>query len=267
MTKTYFSEVPATAEGANARVAGLKEDDNPYALCGWSNKHQSWGLGWRIANEDIQKADLKRIGDAFRHKVKRELRVSKELQDHPLYEVLTSAIDQAVHGKGERHGGNKTPFLEQPWVHYAKLHGRGFLTGQAAKKLEEAAGRGLTGEAFEREVFGAIVYCGMAILRDRGTSETRPRKLYGSPTGRNAPEPETQGLPTDGARARNEVVHEAGLVDLDLAELELRVAANIMGSAPYSQADVVEKLTEAVFASEAFQNILNQEKEGGKDVD
>ena len=86
--------------------------------------------------------------------------------DHPLYDVLMLAITQAMYGKGERHGGNVTPFMDQPWVHYSKLHGRGFLTGQAAKKLEEAASQ-RTGEAFEAEVLGAIVYAGMAILKDR----------------------------------------------------------------------------------------------------
>lgn len=87
--------------------------------------------------------------------------------DHPLYPVLMDAIKQAMFGKGERHGGNVTPFTKQPWAHYAKMHGRGFLTGQAAKKLEEAAST-RSGEAFEQEVLGAIVYCGMALLKERG---------------------------------------------------------------------------------------------------
>ena len=88
-------------------------------------------------------------------------------EDHPLYHVFVAAIEQAMFGKGQRHGGNVTPFLDQPWVHYAKMHGRGFLTGQAAKKLEEAAST-RTGDAFETEVFGAMVYLGMAILKERG---------------------------------------------------------------------------------------------------
>ena len=88
-------------------------------------------------------------------------------QSHPLYPILMAAIEQAMFGKGERHGGNTIPFLEQPWAHYALMHGRGFLTGQAAKKLEEAAAT-RNGQAFEQEVFGAIVYLGMAILRERG---------------------------------------------------------------------------------------------------
>lgn len=86
---------------------------------------------------------------------------------HPLTPVLLAAVEQAMFGKGERHGGNATPFLEQPWVHYGKMHGRGFLTGQAAKKLEEAANT-REGQAFETEVFGAIVYLGMSVLKERG---------------------------------------------------------------------------------------------------
>lgn len=89
------------------------------------------------------------------------------VEDHPLYAVFVDAIKQAMHGKGERHGGARTPFLEQPWAHYTKMHGRGFATGQATKKLEEAAST-RNGEAFEQEVFGAIVYAGMAILKERG---------------------------------------------------------------------------------------------------
>lgn len=92
---------------------------------------------------------------------------SPEVMDHPLFPVLVAAIEQAMYGKGERHGGNVTPFLEQPWVHYAKMHGRGFLTGQATKKLEEASNQ-REGEAFETEVLGAIVYAGMSVLKERG---------------------------------------------------------------------------------------------------
>lgn len=88
------------------------------------------------------------------------------LTEHPLYPVFMAAIRQAMFGKGERHGGAVTPFLDQPWNHYAKMHGRGFLTGQSAKKLEEAAST-RTGEAFEQEVLGAIVYAGMAIIKER----------------------------------------------------------------------------------------------------
>lgn len=98
---------------------------------------------------------------------------SQSYEDHPLFPVLIAAIQQCMFGKGERHGGAVTPFLEQPWRHYAQMHGRGFLTGQAAKKLEEAAST-REGKAFEQEVLGAIVYCGMALIYEREkTKETQ----------------------------------------------------------------------------------------------
>lgn len=97
---------------------------------------------------------------------KQEL-IEAQAKEHPLYPIFMAAIEQAMYGKGERHGGNVTPFLEQPWTHYAKMHGRGFLTGQATKKLEEAAHQ-REGDAFETEVLGAIVYAGMSVLKERG---------------------------------------------------------------------------------------------------
>lgn len=92
----------------------------------------------------------------------------QEILAHPLAPIFMAAIEQAMFGKGERHGGAVTPFLEQPWVHYSKMHGRGFLTGQASKKLEEAAST-REGDAFNAEVLGAIVYCGMALLKENGS--------------------------------------------------------------------------------------------------
>lgn len=95
--------------------------------------------------------------------------IDKAVADHPLFPVFVAAINQAMYGKGERHGGNVTPFLEQPWMHYAAMHGRGFLTGQASKKLEEAAST-REGQAFEQEVLGAIVYAGMSIIKERSNA-------------------------------------------------------------------------------------------------
>lgn len=93
--------------------------------------------------------------------------VANDVAAHPLFPVYVAAIEQAMFGKGKRHGGAVTPFLSQPWVHYVKMHGRGFATGQSAKKIEEAASI-LEGEAFEKEVLGGIVYAGMSILKERG---------------------------------------------------------------------------------------------------
>lgn len=95
------------------------------------------------------------------------MHIPQEVIEHPLFPIFVAAIEQAMWGKGERHGGASTPFLDQPWVHYVTMHGRGFATGQAAKKLEEAAST-RNGEAFKQEVLGAIVYAGMAIIKDQG---------------------------------------------------------------------------------------------------
>lgn len=95
--------------------------------------------------------------------------VESEMVDHPLYPVFLAAIEQAMYGKGERHGGAAKPFLTQPWVHYARMHGIGFLTGQAAKKLEEAPTKP-TVEQFQQEMLGAIVYAAMAIIHSKNDS-------------------------------------------------------------------------------------------------
>lgn len=80
-----------------------------------------------------------------------------------LPEVLQAAVEQATKGKGQRHGGDRTPFLEQPWVRLYKTHGLGFLLGQADKKYHEALGKE-NQEDQTREILGAIVYLGMALL-------------------------------------------------------------------------------------------------------
>lgn len=84
-----------------------------------------------------------------------------------LPEVLQAAVEQATKGKGQRHGGGATPFLEQPWVKLYRTHGLGFLLGQADKKYHEALSKPDT-ESFEREILGAIVYLGMALLALEG---------------------------------------------------------------------------------------------------
>lgn len=127
--------------------------------------------GWTLMmDEQVRQAEIEIHGDAYVEsldaKDEMEFRIA-EVAEHPLFGVLLEAVEQAMFGKGERHGGNVTPFLEQPWVHYAKMHGRGFLTGQAAKKLEEAAST-RDGKAYETEVLGSIVYSGMSVLKERG---------------------------------------------------------------------------------------------------
>lgn len=92
---------------------------------------------------------------------------------HPLTEVFRDTLHQVTDGKGERHGGARVPFFDQQWASLAQVHGDGFLTGQAVKKVTEAvqSGHRVTNpEAYERELMGAIAYLGMAILHRRMTT-------------------------------------------------------------------------------------------------
>jgi hypothetical protein len=121
-------------------------------------------------------------------------RESDALLEHPLFDVFRAAIEQAMYGKGERHGGAVTPFLEQPWLKLAESHGSGFLTGQAVKKIEEAV-RGKDGEQWEREMLGGLVYIGMAIIYNR---IVRDRPHYLSPKRRSDDQEPTDPKGPDG---------------------------------------------------------------------
>lgn len=89
--------------------------------------------------------------------------------------VWDSVNYQIFSGKGHERHGSAAPLLEQPWMRLANVHGNGFLTGQAAKKIEEAtANRGRwTEEQWEREILGAIAYLGFALLH--GSSLVKKR--------------------------------------------------------------------------------------------
>ena len=125
-----------------------------------------------ITQEDIDKkvAEWKLAWEKTEKSLAEPKIIDLEYHNHPLFPVLMRAIEQATNGKGMRHGGDRTPFMEQPWKHYAELHGRGFLTGQAAKKLEEAASI-KSGEAFIQEALGAIIYIAMAIINEEESNK------------------------------------------------------------------------------------------------
>lgn len=89
---------------------------------------------------------------------------------HPLQDVFDQCVAQATEGKGNERHGNGKPFLEQPWVDIADTYGTGFLYGQAAKKLREAMQ--MTGEARERELYGAINYVAMGLLHEEMRHES-----------------------------------------------------------------------------------------------
>jgi hypothetical protein len=115
----------------------------------------------------VNGSSVRKALDAMRKVKVRQKAVKPQTDAHPLTAVFEAAIQQVTKGKGVRHGGETTPFLAQPWAHYAQMHGRGFLTGQAAKKLEEAVTT-KEGEAYIQELLGAMVYIGMAVLHKQG---------------------------------------------------------------------------------------------------
>lgn len=82
---------------------------------------------------------------------------------HPLYEAFDDAVKQVIKGKGMRHGGGTTPFMDHPWHQIAKKTGVGGLIFQMVKKAQEACDKD-DQEAFERELLGALVYGGAAYL-------------------------------------------------------------------------------------------------------
>ena len=93
---------------------------------------------------------------------------TKESKHHPLYEIYEDAVAQACVGKGnERHGMGKS-FYDQKWVKLADIHGVGFLSGQAQKKLEEAFDAYRQGNCdmvwFEKELMGSLNYVAMSLL-------------------------------------------------------------------------------------------------------
>lgn len=86
-----------------------------------------------------------------------------------LAQVYRDAIRQVAEGKGaERHGKESNDFLTQPWRWITDGYGSGFLLGQVAKKMHEAAiAEDWTDEQWEREMLGAIAYLGFAVVHRR----------------------------------------------------------------------------------------------------
>ena len=86
-------------------------------------------------------------------------------------QVLLEALQQVVAGKGEERHGHGLELYAQPWMTIASQVGNGFLTGQAIKKLMEAAStkdaEGYSRNQYERELLGAIAYTAFAIMHLR----------------------------------------------------------------------------------------------------
>lgn len=160
VAKPLVDKTEAEVDAAISKVEGLLHDRRMRKTDRRTGATQAAILDRQrqLRGEPVQVAVPEQGEDGFQ-------RISDGYVNHPLFPIFMAVIEQAMYGKGKRHGGSVTPFLEQPWSHYAKMHGRGFLTGQAAKKLEEAAST-REGKPFIEELFGAMVYCGMAIIRE-----------------------------------------------------------------------------------------------------
>ena len=87
---------------------------------------------------------------------------------HPINEVYMDAANLLEKAR-LKHGGNVSDFYAQQWTDVTKRHGLGFLTGQAVKKINEAAvlKNTVSQAEWEKEMMGALNYVGMAILYRR----------------------------------------------------------------------------------------------------
>lgn len=83
-----------------------------------------------------------------------------------LDDVLARAYNQASQGKGAERHANELPFHEQPMQQVANQVGRGFLLGQAIKKIIEA--QGLPADRAVAEMLGAINYIAGAVIHLEG---------------------------------------------------------------------------------------------------
>lgn len=103
----------------------------------------------------------------------------KQLSQQHFEAVLEKVRNQVFSGKGEQRHGHGTLLEDQPWVKITEHVGRGFLLGQALKKVYELRSFETNDpkftdeqrhEAWVREAIGAIVYLTFAIMnKEAGT--------------------------------------------------------------------------------------------------
>jgi len=101
--------------------------------------------------------------DGMNENTVKNIKKNKTEEDHPLQEVFDAVISQVTRGKGARHGGDITPFFDQPWYSISRQTGENGLIFQAMKKAGESCGKENQAD-FERELLGAIAYAAMAYL-------------------------------------------------------------------------------------------------------
>lgn len=144
------------------------------------NGKTSW---WNISTNELSLLEegevpdaFKRNGDTVEKKEGQAYRIFFAPKSAPqdihsdaysdLRRVLDMAFAQASQGKGKERHANGREFDRQPIMELARMHGLGYPTGQAAKKLQEAHTllrlRGK--EAAIQEILGAINYAAAAVL-------------------------------------------------------------------------------------------------------
>jgi len=89
-----------------------------------------------------------------------------EIMYAPLKRVLMTAYNHAAVGKGRERHANGGDFLTQDIMAIARVHGIGFQTGQAEKKVRESHGMMDRGDyrSAKSELLGAINYLAAAYL-------------------------------------------------------------------------------------------------------
>lgn len=148
------------------------------------NGKSSW---WIDSTKDVFNLRKEEVPDGFRHLGDSVRKIADDTfeiffapksdpQDAPqdihsdaysgLRRVLDMAFEQASQGKGKERHANGREFDRQPIMELARMHGLGYPTGQAAKKLQESHTllriRGK--EAATQEILGAINYAAAAAL-------------------------------------------------------------------------------------------------------
>jgi hypothetical protein len=89
-----------------------------------------------------------------------------EVMYEPLRRVLMTAYNHAAVGKGRERHSNGGDFINQDIMAIARVHGIGFQTGQAEKKVRESHGMLRRSEyrSAKAELLGAINYLAAAYL-------------------------------------------------------------------------------------------------------
>jgi hypothetical protein len=152
----------ADAIGVKVGPMQMGAFDSFYEVSGDSRVWGSDGVGrgraegFNLVAEWVEPADFAEVGAV--------------VLDDPKYTALAAifrdAFDQASYGKGKDRHAQGERFEDQPILDIGRRRGRGFVLGQAEKKIGEAdrmVNRGEHGAA-RRELLGALNYIAAAVI-------------------------------------------------------------------------------------------------------